>query len=69
MYIYFSLTDQVEMSLFVLRYITCLLIFLMGLKAPGIMQNIDYFSLNDPQRNFGVAVSYNFILLKFLYVR
>ncbi|CAG9818734.1 unnamed protein product [Phaedon cochleariae] len=47
-----NLTDQMEMALFVLRYVTCLLIFLLGLKAPGIMQNIDYFSLNDPQRNF-----------------
>uniref|UniRef100_A0A0U9HU18 ATP-binding cassette sub-family B member 6 n=1 Tax=Chrysomela populi TaxID=154003 RepID=A0A0U9HU18_CHRPP len=47
-----NLTDQIEMALFVLRYATCLMIFLLGLKAPGIMQNIDYFSLNDPQRNF-----------------
>ncbi|XP_074036436.1 ABC transporter ATP-binding protein/permease Hmt-1 isoform X1 [Leptinotarsa decemlineata] len=46
-------TDQIEMALFVLRYITCLLIFLLGLKAPGIIQNVDYFNLNDPQRNVG----------------
>ncbi|CAH2003078.1 unnamed protein product [Acanthoscelides obtectus] len=45
-----SLTDEIEMALFVLRYVTCLLIFFLGLKAPGIMQNIDYFSLNDAQR-------------------
>ncbi|VEN58269.1 unnamed protein product [Callosobruchus maculatus] len=49
---WFHLSDQIEMALFVLRYVTCLLIFFLGLKAPGIMQNIDYFSLNDAQRNF-----------------
>ncbi|CAH1113985.1 unnamed protein product [Psylliodes chrysocephalus] len=48
-----NLTDELEMALFVLRYVTCLTIFMVGLKAPGIMQNVDYFSLNDPQRNFG----------------
>ncbi|KAJ8956256.1 hypothetical protein NQ318_014990 [Aromia moschata] len=46
-----DLTDQLEMSLFVLRYVSCLAIFILGLKAPGIMQNVDYFSLNDAQRN------------------
>lgn len=46
-------TDQIEMALFVLRYVSCLMIFLLGLKAPGIMQNVDYFSLNDPQRTVG----------------
>uniref|UniRef100_V5GJI0 ATP-binding cassette sub-family B member 6 n=1 Tax=Anoplophora glabripennis TaxID=217634 RepID=V5GJI0_ANOGL len=44
-------TDQIEMALYVLRYVSCLTIFFLGLKAPGIMQNVDYFSLNDPQRN------------------
>lgn len=35
------------MAFFVVRYISCLVIFVLGLKAPGIMQNVDYFSLND----------------------
>ncbi|CAG9854344.1 unnamed protein product [Phyllotreta striolata] len=48
-----NLTDELEMTLFVLRYITCLTIFMLGLKAPGIMLNIDYFHLNDSQRNLG----------------
>lgn len=53
------MSDQIEMSLFVLRYVTCLFIFLLGLKAPGIMQTVDYFSLNDPHRNFAPLVSIN----------
>lgn len=32
-----SLKDKIEMSLFVLRYVACLLIFVIGLKAPGIV--------------------------------
>lgn len=52
----FSKTDQIEMALFVLRYVSCLIIFLLGLKAPGIMQNVDYFSLNDSQRNISGQV-------------
>ncbi|RLU15388.1 hypothetical protein DMN91_012382 [Ooceraea biroi] len=31
-----SLTDQIEMALFVLRYVSNLLIFALGLRAPGI---------------------------------
>ncbi|KAG5895499.1 hypothetical protein JTB14_034815 [Gonioctena quinquepunctata] len=50
-------TDQIEMVLFVLRYITCIVMFLLGLKAPGIIQNVDYFSLNDPQRNLGTGAA------------
>ncbi|XP_012267076.2 ATP-binding cassette sub-family B member 6 [Athalia rosae] len=44
-----SLSDQVEMSLFVLRYTTSLLIFALGLKAPGISGNSvgEYRSIND----------------------
>lgn len=54
---YFRLSDQLEMGLFVLRYISCLVIFILGLKAPGIMQNVDYFSLNDSTRNYTPPVS------------
>ncbi|KAF2900621.1 hypothetical protein ILUMI_05560 [Ignelater luminosus] len=48
-------TDQIEMALFVLRYISCLMIFVLGLKAPGIMQNVDYFSLNDSTSNINIT--------------
>ncbi|XP_046623352.1 ATP-binding cassette sub-family B member 6 [Neodiprion virginianus] len=44
-----SLTDQIEMSLFVLRYVTSLVIFALGLKAPGITDMVqnDYRTIND----------------------
>ncbi|XP_032669013.1 ATP-binding cassette sub-family B member 6, mitochondrial [Odontomachus brunneus] len=44
-----SLTDQIEMALFVLRYVSNLLIFALGLRAPGIGGHLDpdYRILND----------------------
>ncbi|XP_018350877.1 PREDICTED: ATP-binding cassette sub-family B member 6, mitochondrial [Trachymyrmex septentrionalis] len=44
-----SLTDQIEMALFILRYVSNLLIFALGLRAPGIASNFDsdYRVLND----------------------
>lgn len=36
-----SLTDQIEMGLFVLRYVSNLMIFAIGLKAPGIFPYTD----------------------------
>lgn len=44
-------SDRIEMALFVSRYISCLLMFTIGLKAPGIMPNVDYFNLHDATRN------------------
>lgn len=32
-----STKDKLEMTFFVLRYICCLFIFILGLKAPGIV--------------------------------
>lgn len=32
-------TDSIEMAFFVLRYVGCLFIFVLGLKAPGIARN------------------------------
>ncbi|XP_071650610.1 ATP-binding cassette sub-family B member 6 [Temnothorax longispinosus] len=43
-----SLTDQIEMALFILRYVSNLLIFALGLRAPGIANfDSDYRTLND----------------------
>ncbi|XP_044741155.1 ATP-binding cassette sub-family B member 6 [Chrysoperla carnea] len=42
-----TLSDKLEMTLFVLRYTSCLCIFILGLKAPGILLNSDYYNLND----------------------
>lgn len=42
-----TIKDKVEMGLFVARYTSCLLIFVLGLKAPGIAshRNDDYIHL------------------------
>lgn len=44
-----SLTDQIEMALFVLRYFSNLMIFAIGLRAPGISSNTDpeYYTLDN----------------------
>ncbi|XP_063703169.1 ATP-binding cassette sub-family B member 6 [Culicoides brevitarsis] len=47
---WFNLTtqkDKIEMGLFITRYITTLLIFVIGLKAPGINPNGDYSNMNQ----------------------
>ncbi|ENN74715.1 hypothetical protein YQE_08706, partial [Dendroctonus ponderosae] len=46
-----GITNKIQMSLFVVRYVLTLVLFALGLKAPGIIQNIDYFNLNDSTRN------------------
>ncbi|XP_076254265.1 ATP-binding cassette sub-family B member 6-like [Rhynchophorus ferrugineus] len=45
-----TLSQKIQFSLFILRYASCLILFILGLKAPGIIQNIDYFRLNDSTR-------------------
>ncbi|PBC28742.1 ATP-binding cassette sub-family B member 6 [Apis cerana] len=44
-----TLTDQIEMALFILRYVSNLIIFALGLKAPGITGNTnpEYHTLNN----------------------
>ncbi|OAD55726.1 ATP-binding cassette sub-family B member 6, mitochondrial [Eufriesea mexicana] len=44
-----TLTDHIEMALFILRYVSNLMIFALGLKAPGINGNTDveYHTLNN----------------------
>lgn len=38
--------EKVQMALFVIKYVTSLLVFVLGLKAPGIITSRDYFNLN-----------------------
>ncbi|XP_034235611.1 ATP-binding cassette sub-family B member 6, mitochondrial isoform X2 [Thrips palmi] len=40
-----TVTDKIEMALFVLRYVSCLGIFVLGLRAPGIMTYRDYYNI------------------------
>lgn len=42
-----TLSDKFELVSFVCRYIASLLIFILGLKAPGIWDTTDYYGLND----------------------
>lgn len=35
------------MDLFVAKYVTSLMVFVLGLKAPGIITSRDYFNLNQ----------------------
>lgn len=48
-HVFASLRDEVEMSLFVTRYVCTLIIFVLGLKAPGIAANRedDYIHLEN----------------------
>lgn len=45
--------DKIEMTLFAVRYAACLLIFVLGLKAPGIVTHLDtdYTNLVNGQDN------------------
>lgn len=46
-----KLSDKVEMGLFITRYISCLLLFGLGLRAPGITTSRDYMNLNSSSSN------------------
>lgn len=55
------------MALFITRYVCCLLAFVLGLRAPGIMTSRDYFNLNqandrNPEVNFPIIQFLVFIL-------
>lgn len=37
----YRLTDRIEMGLFILRYVSSLMVFALGLKAPGIAGDME----------------------------
>ncbi|XP_073956804.1 ABC transporter ATP-binding protein/permease Hmt-1 isoform X2 [Choristoneura fumiferana] len=45
-----DLQDRLEMSLFVGRYVCCMIMFILGMKAPGIMHQFEYLESEDGQR-------------------
>ncbi|KAI5644369.1 ABC transporter transmembrane region domain-containing protein [Phthorimaea operculella] len=45
-----NLQDRLEMALFVGRYVSCMLMFILGMKAPGIMHQFEYLN-NDERRH------------------
>lgn len=55
-----SMEDNLEMGLFVGRYISTMFIFVLGLKAPGIVQNsyenINTNNINSEQSMFSSTV-------------
>lgn len=42
----FSLSEQLELSIFAVRYMACLGLFILGFYAPGILSPPNYSSLN-----------------------
>ncbi|CAK1580313.1 unnamed protein product [Parnassius mnemosyne] len=47
-----NLQDRLEMSLFVGRYVSCMIMFILGMKAPGIMHQFECLENEDgPRRN------------------
>lgn len=48
-HVFATIRDKIEMSLFVTRYVCSLLVFVLGLKAPGIASNLedDYIHLEN----------------------
>ncbi|KAK4877973.1 hypothetical protein RN001_010479 [Aquatica leii] len=46
-----DINDEIEMALFILRYISSLIIFVLGLKAPGVLRSTDYSQLNEATNN------------------
>ncbi|CAG9102471.1 unnamed protein product [Plutella xylostella] len=46
-----DLQDRLEMALFVGRYVSCMAIFVLGLRAPGIMHQFEYLDNEDMRRN------------------
>lgn len=61
-----SLRDKVELSLFIARYICSLLIFVLGIKAPGIVHNVDDEYIHLDQENNSVSLRPTDIFISFL---
>lgn len=54
-----SLQDRLEMALFVGRYVSCMIMFVLGMKAPGIMHQFEFLEGEDEtRRNIPPRVSY-----------
>ncbi|XP_045773433.1 ATP-binding cassette sub-family B member 6 [Maniola jurtina] len=45
-----NLQDRLEMSLFVGRYVSCMIMFILGMKAPGIVHQFEYLLPDDGNR-------------------
>lgn len=52
--------DKIEMSMFALRYASCLFIFVLGLKAPGIVVNNgeEYTNLTNDENSVSLRITF-----------
>lgn len=57
-----SLHDEVEMGYFVARYVMCLLIFVLGLQAPGLMSMRDFLDSDTARLHDMVCYKFHVIL-------
>ncbi|KDR08849.1 ATP-binding cassette sub-family B member 6, mitochondrial isoform X3 [Zootermopsis nevadensis] len=54
-----TLTDEIEMGVFVTRFVSCVVLFVLGLRAPGIMTNRDYFNLSNSSTELNIQIDEN----------
>lgn len=71
-FVFCRLSDKVEMGLFVARYVSCLLMFGLGLRAPAITTR-DYFNISDLPLNIAgppnrVSCLLSFILYNYCFL-
>lgn len=50
------LTDEIEMGVFVTRFVSCVILFVLGLRAPGIMTTRDYLNLNNSSSEHNIEI-------------
>lgn len=51
-----TLTDEIEMGVFVTRFVSCVILFVLGLRAPGIMTTRDYLNLNNSSTEHNIEI-------------
>lgn len=51
-----TLTDEIEMGVFVARFMSCVILFVLGLQAPGIMTTRDYASLSNSHSQHSILI-------------
>jgi len=51
-----TLTDEIEMGVFVARFVSCVILFVLGLRAPGIMTTRDYINLSNSHSQHSIRI-------------
>lgn len=60
------LTDEIEMGMFVTRFVSCVILFVLGLRAPGIMTTRDYLNLNNSSSEHNIEIDVSPAMRSFL---